>query len=134
MFVYSGTTLLVTGLILINQGEGSTKEFLDFNLLKINWKVSTSHTVWRRDYPPQKSLILLSMYMYSTEPLYQVYTRRTLQRERNLSRRRLSSDVSLNDAASLEELTKGTLRNMRMLWCELPEVCTLYHYLFFIAQ
>lgn len=56
------------------------------------------------------------------EPLYQVYTRCTLRRQRNLSRRRLSSDVSLNDAASLEELTKGTLRNMRMLWCELPEV------------
>ena len=34
--------------------------------------------------------------------------------------------MSLNDEASLEELTKGTLRNMRMLWCELPEVSTLY--------
>ncbi|KAL9970188.1 hypothetical protein ACROYT_G022522 [Oculina patagonica] len=59
------------------------------------------------------------------EPLYQVYTRCTLQRERNLSRQRLSSDMSdmsLNDEASLEELTKGTLKNMRMLWCELPEV------------
>lgn len=59
----------------------------------------------------------------SEEPLYQVYNRRTLRRERNLSRRRLSSDVSdlsVND--EVEELTKGTMRNMRMLWCELPEV------------
>ncbi|KAJ7379711.1 Rho guanine nucleotide exchange factor 26 [Desmophyllum pertusum] len=60
--------------------------------------------------------------MCSSEPLYQVYNRCTLRRERNLSRRRISSDTSLNDEASLEELTRGTLRNMRMLWCELPEV------------
>lgn len=72
--------------------------------------------------------------VYSTEPLYQVYTRCTLQRERNLSRRRLSSDMSLNDAASLEELTKGTLRNMRMLWCELPEVCTVNIFVAVVAQ
>lgn len=31
------------------------------------------------------------------------------------------SDLSVND--EVEELTKGTMRNMRMLWCELPQVC-----------
>jgi len=35
-----------------------------------------------------------------------------------------SSDKSLtDDEAFLEQLEKGTLRNMRVLWCELPEVC-----------
>lgn len=57
-----------------------------------------------------------------TEPLYQVYNRRTLLRERSISRRRLSSDTSVSDEAFLEELAKGTLRNMRVLWSELPEV------------
>ncbi|CAH3183181.1 unnamed protein product [Porites lobata] len=34
-----------------------------------------------------------------------------------------SSDKSLtDDEAFLEQLEKGTLRNMRVLWCELPEV------------
>ena len=41
-----------------------------------------------------------------------------------MSRHRMSSDVSTSsDEAFLEELAKGTLRNMRVLWCELPEVC-----------
>lgn len=56
------------------------------------------------------------------EPLYQVYNRRTLLRERSISRRRLSSDTSGSDEAFLEELARGTLRNMRVLWSELPEV------------
>lgn len=58
----------------------------------------------------------------SIEPLYQVYNRRTLLRERSISRRRLSSDTSGSDEAFLEELARGTLRNMRVLWSELPEV------------
>lgn len=56
------------------------------------------------------------------EPLYQVYNRCTLNRERSISRQRLSSNTSLGDEAFLEELAKGTLRNMRVLWSELPEV------------
>ncbi|KAK3715470.1 hypothetical protein QZH41_018489, partial [Actinostola sp. cb2023] len=53
------------------------------------------------------------------EPLYQVYTARTLKRDRTLSRK--VADSSQTDT-SFDDLTKGTLRNMRMLWCEVPDV------------
>ncbi|XP_001631658.3 rho guanine nucleotide exchange factor 26 isoform X5 [Nematostella vectensis] len=53
------------------------------------------------------------------EPLYQVYAARTLERDRTLSRDGMTTNAP---DMSLEELTQGTLRNMRMLWCELPEV------------
>ncbi|XP_073251927.1 uncharacterized protein [Porites lutea] len=63
---------------------------------------------------------------FAEEPLYQVYTRCTLQRQRSISRQRMGSDSSdkslTDDEAFLEQLEKGTLRNMRVLWCELPEV------------
>ena len=72
-----------------------------------------------------KPLLFLSLVL--TEPLYQVYTRCTLQRQRSISRQRIGSDSSdkslTDDEAFLEQLEKGTLRNMRVLWCELPEVC-----------
>ena len=53
------------------------------------------------------------------EPLYQVYTAATLARERNISRKSVSSE---NSESTVEEYTKGTMQNMRMLWCQLPEV------------
>lgn len=55
------------------------------------------------------------------EPLYQVYTARTLQRDRTLSRKKT---IAGHNESVLEDITKGTLRNMRMLWCEIPEVHT----------
>ena len=61
---------------------------------------------------------------YFPEPLYQVYVSRTLRRERNMSRKASSSSSTSADV-SLDDLTRGTLRNMRMLWCELPEVTLL---------
>lgn len=57
------------------------------------------------------------------EPLYQIYAARTLQKDRTLSRKRTSSDQQTE--SFIDDLTKGTLRNMRMLWCEIPEVTYL---------
>lgn len=61
------------------------------------------------------------------EPLYQIYAARTLQKDRTLSRKRTSSDQQTE--SFIDDLTKGTLRNMRMLWCEIPEVTLFSVYL-----